>query len=150
MMPSRFSKLSKNLKTRGSTVMTCAMLALQLTGLAPPASAQSVGPSELSALSALPVAMVLVAPSMLLGTAVVLTVVAADASARGTVWVLERTSDGARMSVQLVGASAIGLGTTVVVVALSTGWILSHAGRAMAFIPNEIGASLLYNERITR
>ena len=34
--------------------------------------------------------------------------------------------------------------------ALSTGWVLSAAGEAIAFIPNEIGRALLYNERITR
>ena len=45
-------------------------------------------------------------------------------------------------------------GTAVVVTALSTGWVLSTAAeagsRALAFIPNEIGAALLYNERVTR
>jgi hypothetical protein len=35
-------------------------------------------------------------------------------------------------------------------VACSTGWVLSTAGRAIAFIPNEIGKALLYNERVTR
>jgi hypothetical protein len=33
---------------------------------------------------------------------------------------------------------------------LSTGWVLSAAGEAIAFVPNEIGRALLYNERITR
>jgi hypothetical protein len=54
------------------------------------------------------------------------------------------------MSIEFVGASAVGLGTAVVVTTISTGWVLSNLGRALAFIPNEIGASLLYNERITR
>jgi hypothetical protein len=38
----------------------------------------------------------------------------------------------------------------VVATALSTGWVLSAAGQAIAFVPNEIGRALLYNERITR
>jgi hypothetical protein len=38
----------------------------------------------------------------------------------------------------------------VVTVACSTGWVLSSAGRVIAFIPNEIGKALLYNERVTR
>jgi hypothetical protein len=38
----------------------------------------------------------------------------------------------------------------VLVTAVSAGWVLSAAGQALAFIPNELGASLLYNERITR
>jgi hypothetical protein len=38
----------------------------------------------------------------------------------------------------------------VVVSAFSAGWVLSAAGRAIAYIPNEIGAALLHNERVTR
>ena len=41
-------------------------------------------------------------------------------------------------------------GTVVVVTAVSTGWVLSTASRAIAFVPNEIGNALLYNERVTR
>jgi hypothetical protein len=37
-----------------------------------------------------------------------------------------------------------------VVTALSAGWILSAAGNAVCFIPNQIGAALLHNERVTR
>jgi hypothetical protein len=36
------------------------------------------------------------------------------------------------------------------VTAVATGWLISTAGQAIAFVPNQIGASLLYNERITR
>jgi hypothetical protein len=68
--------------------------------------------------------------------------------------VLERASDGAQASVRLVGQGIAGVsiaaGTVVVATALSTGWVLSAAGQAIAFIPNEIGRALLYNERITR
>ena len=32
---------------------------------------------------------------------------------------------------------------------IGSGWVLSQVGQAVLFIPNEIGASLLYNERIT-
>jgi hypothetical protein len=37
-----------------------------------------------------------------------------------------------------------------VAVASTAGWVLSAAGQAVAFIPNEIGKALLYNERVTR
>ena len=77
-----------------------------------------------------------------------------QASAAGTVWVLERASDGARATLTLSGQRGRGCrsaaGTAVVVTAISTGWVLSAAGQAIAFIPNEIGAALLYNERMTR
>jgi hypothetical protein len=84
----------------------------------------------------------------------VLTVAAVSTVAEGTVWVLERASDGARASITLSGELAVGasatVGTAVVVTAVSAGWVLSAASTAIAFIPNEIGKALLYNERITR
>jgi hypothetical protein len=113
-----------------------------------------VNTSDASALSALPVAVSVAAPAMLLSGGVMLTVVAVEASAEGTVWVLERASDGARASVTLsaaaVGGVSVVAGTAVVVTAFSAGWVLSTAGRALAYIPNEIGAALLHNERLTR
>ncbi|MGD9832671.1 MAG: hypothetical protein AB7U92_07965 [Piscinibacter sp.] len=121
--------------------------------LAGPARAH-VNASDASALSALPVAVSVAAPAMLLSGGVMLTVVAVEASAEGTVWVLERASDGARASVTLSAAAAgslsVAAGTAVVVTAFSAGWVLSAAGQALAYIPNEIGKALLYNERISR
>ena len=112
------------------------------------------GLSDASALSALPIAVSVAAPVMLLSAGAALTVVAVEASATGTVWVLQRASDGARASVKLGAGAAVGLsmavGTAVVVTAVSTGWVLSAASQAIAFVPNEIGAALLYNERVTR
>lgn len=141
-----------------ATLALCA--ALLLGGAAAPAAALDPhGPhpgdaSAASALSlALPVAVSVAAPAALLSGGVALTVVAVQASATGTVWVLERASDGARASVHFAGHAAeavvIGLGSAVVVTALSAGWVLSTAGAAIAFIPNEIGASLLHSERLT-
>ena len=110
--------------------------------------------SDVSALSLLPVAISVAAPVMILSAGAVLTVVAVEATSAGTVWVLERASDGARASVRLGARAAEGasmlVGTAVVVTAISTGWVLSAASQAIAFIPNEIGAALLYNARITR
>jgi hypothetical protein len=110
--------------------------------------------SALSALSTLPIAVSVTAPVMVLSAGAVLTVVAVEASTTGAVWVLERASDGARCSIRLGARAAGGLsvaaGTVVVVTALSTGWVLSAASEAIAFIPNEVGKALLYNERVTR
>ena len=110
--------------------------------------------SDASVLSALPIAVSVAAPVMLLSAGAMLSVVAVEATSVGTVWVLERASDGARTSVKLSAQAAGGLsvmaGTAVLVTAMSTGWVLSAAGRAIAFIPNEIGAALLHNERVTR
>ena len=117
------------------------------------ANAQSAV-SEACALSALPIAVSVAAPAMVLSAGALLTVVAVEASASGAVWVLERASGGARstlrLSAQAVGGLSVAAGTVVVVTALSRGWVLSTASEAIAFIPNEIGAALLYNERVTR
>jgi hypothetical protein len=106
--------------------------------------------SDASALSLLPVAVSVAAPVMIVSAGAALTVVAVEASATGTVWVLERASDGARASVQLSGVALAGVGTVLVATAISTGWVLSAAGEAVALIPNELGNALLYNERISR
>ncbi len=111
-------------------------------------------PSNASALSAVPVAVSVAAPAMLLSAGAMLTVVSVEAGSAGTVWVLERASDGARASVTLGAQAAAGLslaaGTVVEVSAFSAGCVLSAAGKAIAFIPNEIGRALLYSERVTR
>ena len=110
--------------------------------------------SDASLLSTLPIAVSVAAPVMLLSAGAMLTVVAVEATSAGTVWVLERASDGARASVQLsgqaIGAMSLAAGSAVLVTAMSTGWLISAAGHALAFIPNHLGAALLHNERITR
>lgn len=131
------------------------LIALALAAQAVPAAAhRSSGASELSALSMLPVAVSVAAPVALLVSGAALTVVAVEAASDGTVWILERASDGARASVTLGGAAVGGIsvaaGAVVVCTAMSAGWVLSTAGKAIAYIPNELGRALLHNERITR
>lgn len=127
-------------------------LALGLATLLP-ARAQGAL-SEASALSMLPVAVSVAAPVGLLSAGAVFTVVAVEAASAGTVWVLERASDGARASVtlsaQVAGGVSVVAGTAVLVTAFSAGWVLSAAGQAIAYIPNQIGQALLHNEKIVR
>ncbi len=141
------------LKTK---LMSLRLVALALcVAIAPPALAH--GPSsgsELSALSMLPIAVSVAAPVALLSAGAALTVVAVEASAGGTVWVLERASDGVRGSVMLSadvarGASLL-VGSAVLVTAVSAGWVLSTAGKVIAFVPNQLGRALLHHERVTR
>jgi hypothetical protein len=117
-----------------------------------PAHAQS-GLSDASALSALPVAISVAAPVAIFAGGVALTVVSIQASAVGTVIVLERASDGARATLQFSGravdSASIAVGAAVAVTAISTGYILSEAGRVLCLVPNELGKALLHNERIT-
>ena len=74
-------------------------------------------------------------------------------SARSTVYVLERASDGARFSVEVaagaVGAASLVAGTVVTASVIGAGILLSAAGEAIAFVPNAIGRALLHNERLT-
>ena len=71
------------------------------------AHAHRGGASELSTLSALPIALSVAMPAMILSSGAALAVVAVEASAEGTVVILERASDGARASVRL-GRDAAG------------------------------------------
>lgn len=140
--------------TKASRLLSTTLVATLLAAALGTARAHPPNASDASALSALPIAVSVAAPVMLLSAGAMLTVVAVEASATGTVWVLERASDGARMSVtvsaQAAGGLSVAAGTAVVVTAFSAGWVVSTAGRAIAYIPNEIGTALLYNERVTR
>lgn len=92
-------------------------------------------------------------PAALAVSGAVLVVKAVEVSARGTVIVLERASDGARASVALSGRVAsdvvAGVGTVVAVSVIGAGVLLSAAGEVLCFIPNELGRALLHNERLT-
>jgi len=121
--------------------------------------------SELSAISVAPVvlsatavsatgAALSVAPAALLVSGVTLVVVSVEVVGGATVWVLARASDGVRISLRTAGQLAQGLavstGTLVSVTVIGAGVVLSALGEAIAFIPNEIGKALLYNERVSR
>lgn len=108
--------------------------------------------SEASALSALPVAISVAAPASVLVAGAALTVVSVAAVAQGTLIVLERASDGARVSLivgsQIGAGLSFAAGTAVVVTSMAAGWLISAAGTVIAFVPNELGRALLYNERV--
>jgi hypothetical protein len=121
-------------------------------------------PSAASALSALPLASVVVGASAAAGavlavpvalstTGAVLMVHAVEVSAHSTVYILERASDGARASVEVLHraghAASLAVGTAVTVSVIGAGVVLSAAGEAIAFIPNALGRALLHNERLT-
>jgi hypothetical protein len=81
-----------------------------------------------------------------------LVVKSVEASATGVVCVLERASDGARVSLEFAGRSAatlgVSVGTTMSVVMTASGAIIVSAGEAIAFIPNAMGRALTHNERM--
>lgn len=130
--------------------LSCASTAL----IATPAQA---GTEDLSAASSLalslPVAIAASAPALVLSAGVQLTVVAVTASATGTVWVLERASDGTRIVLRVSGDAArgasIGAGTAIGVTVLSAGWLLTSGGEALCYVPNERGLALMHHQRLT-
>lgn len=119
--------------------------------------------SALSAVSALPVASVMVASeavgavaqasAVLSVVGATLVVKAVQSTVQGSVYVLERVSDGVRVSVQVggkaLGAASMAVGTVVTVSVIAAGTILMVAGEAIAFVPNEVGRALLYNRRLS-
>lgn len=156
MMPtsSFFRPLARNLLVAS----LCGML-----WVASPAQAQS----EASvALSLLPLASVVgtvsagvalaeasaTLPAALSVAGSILTIQAVQVSAVGTVYVLERASDGARVSIEVSAqagaASAHAVGESVTCSVIGTGVILSVAGEVLAFVPNALGKALLYNESL--
>ena len=55
----------------------------------------------------------------------------------------------ADVSATVAGAASVGVGTSVQVIAESTGTALIAGGRLLAFLPNELGRSLLFHARHT-
>jgi hypothetical protein len=128
----------------------------------------SFAQSEASiAVSTLPIASVVIAgsgvsmasgaiaaiPAALAISGTYLIVKTVESTARGTIYVLERASDGASAVIEVVGrgvqAASLVVGSAVAVSVIGAGVILIAGGSAIAFIPNEIGRALLRNERLT-
>ena len=123
--------------------------------------------SAISAISALPIASVMVVgygasvaagalvalPVALSAHGAVLVVKSVEASAKGAVCVLERASDGARVTLDLASRAgrrtSIAVGDAMAVSVVGAGAIVSLAGEVIAFVPNELGRALLHNERVT-
>jgi hypothetical protein len=122
-----------------------ASVALSMLPVASVVGVASVAAAGVGAVSA--------APLVLSAAGAVFAIKAVEVSARGTVYVLERASDGARFSVTLaagaMGAASLVAGTLVTASVIGAGIVLSAAGEAIAFVPNAIGRALLHNERLT-
>ncbi len=135
-------------RTRSATLAIAAALAVHNA-----AQAQSQT-SELSEASIVPVAISVALPVVLVAGVGSIVVTGVEASAEGTVWIVENVADGVQGSIRfagrVVGTTAVAIGTVVVVTVVATGMVLSTAGHVIAFIPNEIGRTLSYNQRVSR
>jgi hypothetical protein len=121
--------------------------------LAAPAAVHAGASTELSEASLVPIAISVALPVVLVAGAGSIVVTGVEASAQGTVWVVENVADGVKGSIcfagRVIGASAVAVGTVIVVTTVATGMVLSAAGHVVAFIPNEVGRTLSYNQRVT-
>ncbi len=152
---------------RASSIRQTILRAALVVGLSAALSAPVMAQSEASVeLSMFPVASIVVGatasgaaagavvavPAALSVGGAVLTIKAVEASATGTVYLLERASDGAQASVRVIGkgtkAVSQGVGTAVECSLVTGGIVLSVAGSVIAFIPDAIGQALLHNERL--
>jgi hypothetical protein len=117
-----------------------------------PVRAQSS--SELSQASLLPVAISVSLPVILVAGVGTMVVTGVQASAEGTIWLVENTVNGVRGSIRFagraVGAVALAVGTVITITVVGTGLLLSTAGHVLAFIPNETGRTLSFNQRVSQ
>lgn len=126
------------------------LLALSLLFLACAAQANgdASAPSRLSGDAS---ALVVAGSLLSVAAAGSVVVTAVQASGDGIALVLEGASDAGSATVRLSGQAARGLsiaaGTVLQVVATSTGHVLVLSGKALAFVPNELGKALLHHAR---
>lgn len=119
-----------------------------------PASAQGDSSAAVSQASALPVwASVYVVAGSLIGGGALLeaSVESVEVSGEAVVVVLKKAGDGSLTTLRLSGKGAghvsLAAGTVVTVTTTASGQVFSAAGRVLAFLPNEIGKSLLHHSR---
>lgn len=153
------------MKRKSVRTRTLAWILGCITALAPlAASAQS---NASLAVSALPVASVVLGAAAVGASAATVVAVPAALSVAGSqlviksvqvsadavVYVLERVADGAQASVRVslnAGAYSVRAANTAVsVVLISAGVMLVCAGEVLAFIPNEAGRALLNSTKLS-
>jgi hypothetical protein len=75
-------------------------------------------------------------------------------AADGSVIVLKDASGAVKVSLRVsgdaVGKASLAVGGAVSLVAISTGHLLVASGKAIAFIPNEIGKTLIHHTRVDK
>lgn len=80
-------------------------------------------------------------------------VASVETTADASVVVLAGASDASRATVRLSGKAAreasLVAGTSVALLAASTGYVLVAAGKVIAFIPNEVGKALLHHSKVS-
>jgi hypothetical protein len=135
------------LRIRSATLAIAAAVVTQ-------GAAHAQSSNELSEASLVPIAVSVALPVVLVAGVGAVVVTGVEASAEGTVWVVQNVADGVTGSIRFAGraagAVAVAVGTVIVVTVVATGMVLSAAGHVIAFVPNEIGRTLTYNQRVSQ
>lgn len=102
--------------------------------------------------SSMVVSLVVISPLLLADLSGALVVKSVDASGKGIKVVLQGVANGAQASFEFSGKMSqdfsLATGQSVKLVALSSGHLLVASGKVLAFLPNEIGKSLLYHDTV--
>ena len=131
-------------------------LTLSISLLATPVFANSENSANPSADISIAAGSIIVGSALLLSASGELVVESIEKVGNGVVFVLKNMSQDAskasKVSVQLsgnvAGAASVVAGQSVEVLAESTGAAIMASGKLIAFIPNEIGNSLIYHQEI--
>jgi len=130
-------------------ILLASLLSLSFSLACPTASA--AGQSNPSQASANLSGVVVIGSVLSVAVGGSLVVASVETLGDGLEVVVKNLADGSRATLRLSGKVAGGLsvavGTAVEVVASSTGHVLVLSGKAIAFIPNEVGKALLHHAR---
>ncbi len=128
-----------------------AALFLSIVALALPANAAPNASAHSSQLSAAGTASVVGGSALILSAGAALVVESVETVADGVIWVLKNTAKGASVTVKYsgkaAGAVSVATGQVLTVTTEASGHVLISAGKALAFIPNEVGQSLLHQSK---
>ena len=139
---------------KSNKLLVCSLLAA-LIGFAPATKAadcMSCTPSTASETLSMGAGMVVAGTmSTVVGSGAVV-VTSVETAAEGMTVVLKASGQAASTTIKLSGKAieklAIASGTLVEVSATTTGYLLIASGKAIAFIPNEVGNALLHHNKV--
>lgn len=141
------------IRSKFSLVMCGALLSCQLAQAAPRQLSDASRGSEALSLG---VAVVTLGTLSALEGSGRIVVDAVEVSADTTTLVLKRLANGAsqastvtlKLSGKALEKTALVVGAGIEISVVSTGYILISAGKALAFIPNQVGQTLLHHEKV--
>lgn len=130
------------------------LILLPLCIAAPSASAQNASAAS-AASAAASAGLSQATASVIGGTASViaagasLTLIAIEKAGESVVWILKDISTGATVSIRAsahaAGTASMAVGTVVTIAASAAGYSIYLAGKMIAFIPSEVGRSLVHH-----